>query len=294
MIINHSSLATLRRVYNAAFKNGFSRVTPDWTQIATRIPSGSESNIYAFLGQFPRLREWLGDRQVKDLAAHAYTVTNKPFEATVGVDRDAIEDDTYGVYSTLMEEMGYSAALHPDEIIFAALAAGITDLCYDGQAFFDTDHPTYDGNTASNYDSTGSGNLWFLLDTRHPLKPMILQNRKEYAFQALTNPTDENVFMRKKFLYGVDGRSAPAYGLWQFAYASNDTLNSTNFDTYVTNMMNLKSDEEKPLGARPNLLVCGPSNRAAARNLIEVQFLAGGANNPNYKEVDVLVSPHLT
>jgi len=59
-------------------------------------------------------------------------------------------------------------------------------------------------------------------------------------------------------------------------------------------MMSLKSDEGRPLGIRPNLLLCGPSNRAAARSLIDTEKLASGADNPNFKEVEVLVTPYLT
>jgi phage major head subunit gpT-like protein len=170
-------------------------------------------------------------------------------------------------------------------------------LCYDGQFFFDTDHPVIaDGvaTTKDNYDATGAGNLWVLMDTRRPLKPLIFQKRKDYNFQSFNKPTDEHVFMKNEYLYGVDARANAGFGLWQLAYGSLNTLNSTNFDAYVTKMMQLRSDEDKPLGIRPNLLVCGPSNRAAARALIETQFLAGGANNPNFQEVEVLVTPFLT
>ena len=61
----------------------------------------------------------------------------------------------------------------------------------------------------------------------------------------------------------------------------------------MTGMMSIKSDEGRPLGVKPNLLVVGPSNRSAAQSLIEVQKLANGADNPNYKAVEVLVVPWL-
>ena len=61
MLINQSSLESVFKAYNAAYKNGFSKATPSWDKIATLIPSTTESNLYAFLGQFPKLREWLGE-----------------------------------------------------------------------------------------------------------------------------------------------------------------------------------------------------------------------------------------
>lgn len=297
MILNMANLATLFRSYNAAFKNAFAQAESVAMKVATEIPSSTEANLYAFLGQFPKMREWIGDRVIKNMASHAYTVTNKPYESTVGVPVPSIEDDTYGVFTPIIQEMAYAAKLHPDELVFALLASGATDLCYDGQPFFSASHPIVVNGvatTTSNYDAVGGGNLWAVMDTRRPLKPLIYQKRKDYKFVAMNQEHDENVFKSNEILYGVDGRCAAGYGLWQLAYGSLNTLNSTNLDAAVTAMMGLKSDEGKPLGIRPNLLVVGPSRRAAARDLIDVSALASGASNPNYKEMDILVSPHLT
>ena len=296
MIINKANLVTLFRSYSALFQSAFAGADSSWAQVATLVPSSTEANLYAFLGQFPRLREWIGDRVIKNMATHDYTVTNKPFEATVSVGRDALDDDTYGVYGPLMEEMGFAAKTHPDELVYTLLASGASELCYDGQYFFDTDHPVIENGVAAtkdNYDSAGGGDLWILMDTKRPIKPMLYQKRRDYAFKAFSNPNDEHVFMKNEYIFGTDGRGSAGFGLWQLAYGSLNTLNSTNFDAYVTKMMQLKSDEDNPLGIRPNLLVVGASNRAAARSLIETERLASGATNPNYKEVEILVVPWL-
>lgn len=293
MIINTQNLSALFTSYRAAFQDGFNRATPEWDQIATLVPSSTTSNLYAFLGQFPKMREWVGDRIIKNLAAHDYTVTNKEFESTIGVPKPQIEDDTFGVFTPLFAEMGYAAATHPDEVVYDLLKLGASELAYDGQFYFDTDHPE-NGGTVSNYDATGGGNLWMLLDTRRPLKPMIFQKRQEYNFQSFRSMSDEHVFRFNEYMYGVDARVNAGFGLWQLAYGSLNTLDATNFDAYVQAMMERKSDEGRPLGVRPNLLVCGPSRRAAARSLIETQFLSDGSSNPNFKAVEVLVTPYLT
>jgi phage major head subunit gpT-like protein len=296
MIINKANLSALFTGYKANFQDAFAQAQPEWSQFATQVPSSTSSNLYPFLGEFPQLREWIGDRQVKNLAAHDYTITNKTYEGTVDVSRESIEDDEYNVYGPAFQGMGYAAATHPDEVLYTLLAAGASELCYDGQFFFDTDHPTpgMSSSTTANYDSTGGGNLWMLLDTRRPLKPMIYQQRREYAFKYFTSPNDESVFTTNKFKFGVDGRMNGGFGLWQLAYGSLNTINSTNFETYVTAMMGLKSDEGRPLSVRPNILLCGPSNWSAARDLFETQFLASGATNPNYQAVKVMVTPYLT
>jgi len=100
--------------------------------------------------------------------------------------------------------------------------------------------------------------------------------------------------MRGEYRYGVDARGNVGYGFWQQAYASKDTLNATNFDAGVAAMMAFKSDEGRPLGIQPNLLVVGPSNRAAGKALIEAETLASGASNTNFKAVELYVCPWLT
>jgi phage major head subunit gpT-like protein len=64
---------------------------------------------------------------------------------------------------------------------------------------------------------------WFLLDLSKPIKPFILQVVKKVDFVGFEDPTDEVVFMKKKFLYGIDSIDNAGYGLWQLAYGSTGT-----------------------------------------------------------------------
>ena len=297
MILNLAGLASLFKSYNAAFQNAFAKAAPQWQDVATKVPSTGEANLFAFLGHFPQMREWLGDRQVKNMKASNYTLVNKTFESTVSVPKTKIADDTFNIFAPMFEFMGDAAARHADEIVFAALAAGATSTCYDGQYFFDTDHPIVvsgAASTASNYDATGGGNLWALLDTKRPLKPFIYQEREPIKFESLSKDSDEYVMMKNELLFGAQGRAAAGYGLWQMAYGSLNTLDSTNVQAYAATMMARKSDEGAPLSIMPDTCVVGPSNWAAARALFLVPTLSGGAANPNFGLCKVLVSPYLT
>ncbi len=292
MIINQANLAIISTGFKTAFNQGKQKVEPLWNKVATLVNSTGKEEKYGWLGQFPRLRKWVGDRQIKNLAAHDYSIKNEPFEGTVAVLREDIEDDGYGIYGTLFEDMGYGAATHPDELVFSLLGDGFTKPCYDGQYFFDTDHPTNNGSVSNM--QAGAGAPWFLLDTTRPLKPLIFQKRKEYNLISLIDEKAENVFMRKEFLYGVDARVNVGFGFWQSAFGSKATLNTDNFDLAMAAMLSVQSDEGRPLGIKPNLLVCGPSNRAAANQTIKMMLVNGGNSNPNYNEVEVLVVPWLT
>ena len=150
MIINSGNLQTLYRGFNAAFREGFGQAGADHMPFTLDVTSMTRTEEYGWLGQFPGLKEWVGERVLRGIREHSYTIRNKKFESTVEVERDDIEDDHYGVYAPLFQEMGRSAGAHPCELTFAQLKTGFATACYDGQYFFDTDHPGPGGPSVSN------------------------------------------------------------------------------------------------------------------------------------------------
>lgn len=295
MLINSANLTNLYTGYKTSFSTGFRSVTPEWQKIATKVNSTTKSEQYGWLGQFPKLREWIGDRHIKSMSAHKYTLENKDFESTIEVDRNEIEDDTFGVYNPLFQEMGFAAAEHPDELVFGLIANGFAEQCYDGQYFFDTDHEVLvDGQSTSVGNMhAGSAAPWFLLDTRRPLKPLIFQERKAYNFEAMTDPKSDNVFNRKKYIYGVDARCNAGFGFWQQAFGSKVALDKAAFRDARKQMISLKSDEGRPLGIKPSLLVVGPTNGDAARDIILAEKNDGGGTNTDRNLVEILEVPWL-
>lgn len=293
MIINQANLSGIYKSFSTIFNQAFDMAQAMWTLVAMEVPSTGRSVDYKWLGDWPAMREWVGDRVIKDLSAFHYEITNKDFESTIEVDRNDIQDDQIGVYTPMIQGLAQAAKAHPDILVFALLAAGFSTLCYDGQYFFDTDHPVGAG-TASN-DGGGAGNPWFLLDLSRAVKPIILQIRKQTEFVAMDKPDDENAFMRKKFRYGVDDRKNVGYGLWQIAYGSQDTLNASNYAAARAAMMAYtKEDGVTKLGIKPTHLVYGPTNESAARTLIVNERNDAGASNPWYKTVEPVLIPWLT
>jgi phage major head subunit gpT-like protein len=274
MIITPANLNIIFDGFKASFSKGFAGASTSYKDIATVVPSSTREQTYGWLGQFPKMREWLGARVVKNLAAHSYKIVNRDFEQTVSVPRNDIQDDLYGVFGPIMEEMGKSAAETPDELTFALLAAGFSEVCYDDQPFFDTDHPVgtnggdYPIRSVSNFQG-GDGEPWFLLDCTRPLKPMVFQERAPLgALVSKNRPEDDNVFFNKEFIYGSDGRCNVGFGLWQLAYASKEPLTAENYEAARAAMQSLRGDEGRPLGVKPNVLVCGPDLEGAAMRLL--------------------------
>jgi phage major head subunit gpT-like protein len=298
MIVNQASLSAMFVAFRANYQEGFKsfQAQSKWARIAQRVPSNTRENLYAWLDQWPELREWLGDRVIKALRANGYRVVNRKFESTVEVPRDDIEDDQYGVFSPLFTAMGLAAAQHPDRLMFDLLARGFDDLCYDGQPFFDTDHPLQDANgqtaVVSNMQA-GGGPAWFLFDTMKALKPLLFQVRREYDLKTMTAPGDEGVFMRDAYRYGVDARVEAGFGFWQQAFGSKGTLDQANYKAARAAMMSFKSNEGRPLGVMPNLLVVPPALESEGLELLNAERNAAGATNVYKGTAELLMVPWL-
>ncbi|MGQ3072569.1 MAG: Mu-like prophage major head subunit gpT family protein [Ferrovibrionaceae bacterium] len=296
MEINRANLGKVFTGYKTIFQSAFEGAPSDWNRVAMEVPSTTGTEEYGWLGQSTRFREWLGSRVLQNLKAHGYSIRNKDFENTVTVDRNAINDDQYGVYSPLIAQLGQDAKQHPDELVFGLLKDGFTKTCYDGQYFFDTDHPVTaaDGSVTSvSNTGGGSGAPWFLLDMSKVVKPIIYQKRQPYNFVSKIDPNDDNVFHNKEFVYGVDGRGNVGFGLWQIAYGSKATLNPTNYAAARAALVGMKGDNGKPLGVMPTLLVTGPANDQAGREVLIAERDTSGATNVWRNTAELLVTPWL-
>ncbi len=293
MLVNAAALDALRTTFRLDFNEGMKRFEPQWAKIATLVPSSSKNNTYGWLKDFPRLREWIGDRVVKSITEGSYVIQNRSFEDTVSVGKDDISDDELGVYKPMMMGLGQAAAEFPDELVFALLAAGFSTRCWDGQYFFDTDHPI--GETGATYSNVqvGAGPAWYLMDTTRPLKPLIYQERQKPNFVSMTEPTDEAVFMRKDYRFGVDLRANAGFGFPQMAFASTAELNAANYAALRQAMTSQVGDTGGRINIRPNLVVVPPALRAAAKQLFGAELLPGGGNNIYFKDADVLEAPWL-
>ncbi len=168
MLINAQTLDLVFKGFQSRYTDAYLKAPTHRDQIAMTVTSSGRDETYGWLGSFPQLREWIGPRHVHSLKAHSFTITNRKFESTVAVQRDDISDDKLGVFGPAFSEMGHLSRNHPEELIFGLLAAGFDTPCYDGQSFFDADHPQQ--NTAgedisvTNFQA-GSGDAWYLLDT---------------------------------------------------------------------------------------------------------------------------------
>lgn len=311
-IATNSLLNSLRVGYNDVFEKAKAAAPSQWATLATLVASTAASTTYGWLGQFPKLAEWTGQRSYKSMKEFGYSVTNKKYEASVKIPRTAFEDDTLDVYAPLFREMGYAAATHPDEIVFGLLKNGRTSDCFDGKKFFAADHPVY-----PNVDGTGSvanvSNLirpaaisgtvtdktaWYLLDVSRPLKPFIFQERTKPEIEAITSTVNNTVFEYDEYPFGIRYRCNGGYGFWQQAVCCTDDLTADNFELALTTMQGFKADGGRPLGLgfggkAGTLLVVPPTLQADARKILVAERDNAGASNIWFDAATIIVSPWL-
>lgn len=297
MKITGDTLQTLGVGFKSSYQAGVGLVADtSIDDIAMTVNSTNGKEEYGWLGELPDMREWLGDRVINQFEGHGYEIKNKDWEQTVAVKRNDILDDNLGLYSTRFRAMGRATASHPPKLAYGLFKAGFSTKCYDGQYFFDTDHPVLDAagkqQSVSNFVD-GANAPWYLIDTAHEVMPIIFQDRQKPNFISKDDPRDDNVFLRKEYVYGVDARYNVGFGLWQLCYASKAELTSDNFATLFGMMEGQKGDYDRPLGTTPKVLLVPPSLRKKGLQIVNADRDEAGATNVWQGQVTLKVSPWL-
>lgn len=294
-ITSSATLAALSLGFEAVFMSAFRETSPIASQLATIRPSSTSEEEQMFVTGLPRMREWLGERESKTFAVFEHKVKNKDWELTIEVDRNDIEDDKLGKYNDVFAELGRAAGMLWDDLVLDTLLAGETTTTYDGQYFFDTDHPQdptvsgsptqanlftgraltddnyahvrqkmislkgFDGKpmrvrpnllvvgpelevtakritqssitpvSNANVDNVmkGTANVlvlpeltgtdWYLFDTSSAMRALRVYERRKPRLIRKDGETEDAVFWKKKFHWGVDARGVATYGLWFLA-----------------------------------------------------------------------------
>jgi phage major head subunit gpT-like protein len=278
MEITPANIQKLQTSFRALYNQGKASVQSTYKTVAMEVPSSTRSNNYGWMNELPKMREWLGARVVNNISAQTFEIVNKPFELTIGVNRANIEDDDLGVYSMRFIAMGESVEQQPDELVWDMFKRGTSTLCYDGQFFFDSDHPVQLENgtmgTVSNFYAGAGPYTWYLIDESNSYRPIVFQNRKSPQFVSKDKPEDDNVFERNEFIYGVDARRNAGFGFWQKAFASTLPLTVDNFYTVYQAMAGLKGDYGRPLRLRPTKLLVPPGGMKDAKTVLETDLRA--------------------
>lgn len=140
MDINRTNMQALFTGYNMIFRDAFATLVKDQTFMRfTQEVSASTAQIdMPLLEQLSGMREWLDVRQIKNLRSDKLSIRARNFEDTVGVKREDVEDDQYGLYNSLFANMAANAANLAPDIANTLLGDPSKAKWLDGADFFAT------------------------------------------------------------------------------------------------------------------------------------------------------------
>lgn len=140
MLVNGSAIRAVFTGLSTQFHNALQAVPTDYLDTTMTVPSSGAGVDYAWLSRFPKMRQWVGDKHIKQLKLGNYYVKNLDWETTIGVDRNDIEDDQLGIYNAQAQMAGQSAGELYGDIITDLKNNAFTGLGMDGVAYYSDSH----------------------------------------------------------------------------------------------------------------------------------------------------------
>lgn len=221
---------------------------PDWKKFTLVVPSTARFENYAALAALPVMKRFTGHREYANIDTIRYPVENLEMNASIEVPLRDVEDDQIGLYPIAFQSLGERANTEmPGRLIIQQLAAGASNVCFDGSNFFNTSHNLGGGNSTLptnftgglnklSYTSQGTsdGNTYkaaFLITSDTMVKPAIYQVRKPVRLG--TNSGESRSQEAKTVRYWCDAEVAVAYGWWWQAVLVNITNTPTIPDCYA-------------------------------------------------------------
>lgn len=124
--------------FSKVFNESLVKQNEDYKKISLEVTSSTIVTDYAWIADLPSMKEWVGDRELKELSAFSYTIKKKDWEATIKVHRDNLIYDNLGIVKPQIQSLAESVSTHYNQMIFKLLESN--SVCFDGKNFFTEDH----------------------------------------------------------------------------------------------------------------------------------------------------------
>lgn len=158
-VVRTAALEALRTGLNTNYLAAYNSPMDTVHQmVCTPVTSEKKKILLAIADLLPQLREWTGDRVFHNAAEHSTELTNPHYELSMHVDADDVDDDEHAGYHLAAGGLGERAQRHPDVLLATLMQAAHGIIGFDGQNFFDTDHPIdvkAGTGSQSNYEASG-------------------------------------------------------------------------------------------------------------------------------------------
>lgn len=125
------------------FLNALKQPNMPWQRIASTLNMDAKSIDLVDLGAAPMPTQDLGGGPAKDFIEKTLTVKSTPWNLTVWISYNAVQDDQTNTLDQRVRGAGVNFQKHLNNRVFTVLDGGDAatyGLCYDGQYFFDSDH----------------------------------------------------------------------------------------------------------------------------------------------------------
>jgi phage major head subunit gpT-like protein len=150
MLITPANLQALQTSFSTIFGKAFRSYQTSLGALAMVVTSSTKTSTYGWMSPLFKMRKWIGPRVIQNLKANSYIIENEPYEATLAVDRDEIEDDQLGLFSPRVEALARVGAQLKDQLLLEALLAGETGTGFDGLPMFSASHTLDPAGVQSN------------------------------------------------------------------------------------------------------------------------------------------------
>ena len=151
-----SSRAVIGTFYELLEQN----VGNSWIDAVSNLfDSDQAKETYPWIGMVPTLREWIGGRHAKGFNSAELEIENLHFEATIEVLVKELRRDKTGQLRIRLGELADRTNAHWARLLSVLLLNGESQVCYDGQYYFDTDHQEGQSGVQSNKITTTIANL---------------------------------------------------------------------------------------------------------------------------------------
>ncbi|GBC92205.1 hypothetical protein HRbin15_00670 [bacterium HR15] len=138
--------AGLRTEFFRAYRQlSESSITP---RIATIVRTNLPTQKYGWLGSVPTMREFVDERVPVGLRVFEYAISDQVWEASIAIDRRALEDEQYDMIRMRVQDLALEAVRHREQLVINALLTN--GMGYDGKPLFNTNHEEGESGIQSN------------------------------------------------------------------------------------------------------------------------------------------------
>ncbi len=117
-------------------------------RIATVVRTNLPTQKYGWLGSVPTMREFIDERVPTGLRAFEYAISDQVWEASIAVERRALEDEQYDMVRMRVQDLALEAVRHREQLVVNALLAN--GVGYDGKPLFSNNHEEGESGIQSN------------------------------------------------------------------------------------------------------------------------------------------------